>query len=121
MAQLVEAIPQILQRIFVPVLFISLAAWAIMLFVQFFSGKRHSCRFPTTGEESGESAASPRCGLGKPVWAGLVALAIACTALCGKNTNGVQNVGGPILQFNPPTILTVTPEDITNGWRVAEE
>ena len=45
MAQLVEAIPQILQRIFVPTLFISLVALLVVLFVQFLSGKRHSCRF----------------------------------------------------------------------------
>ena len=103
MAQLAEAIPQFLLRIFAPALGVCLAAWLIMLFAQLFSGKRHSCR------------------LGKPVWAGLAALAIACTTLCGKNTNGVQGVGGPLLQFNPPLALTVTPEDITNGWRVAEE
>ncbi len=110
MAQFVEAIPHFLLRIFAPALGITLVTWLIVLFVQLFSGKRHSCR-----------AASPRCGLGKPVWAGLTALAIACTTLCGKNTNGVQGVGGPHLQFNPPLVLTVTPEDINNGWRVAEE
>ena len=110
MAQFAEAIPHLLLRVFAPALGITLVAWLVMLFVQLFSGKRHSCR-----------AASPRGGLGKPVWAGLAALAAVCTTLCGKNTNGVQGVGGPLLQFNPPTILTVTPEDITNGWRVAEE
>ena len=103
MAQFVEAIPHLLLRVFAPMLGICLAAWLVMLFAQLFSGKRHSCR------------------LGKPVWAGLAALAIVCTTLCGKNTNGVQGVGGPLLQFNPPLALTVTPEDITNGWRVAEE
>ena len=103
MAQLAEAIPQFLLRIFAPALGVCLAAWLIMLFAQLFSGKRHSCR------------------LGKPVWSGLAALAIVCTTLCGKNTNGVQGVGGPLLQFNPPLALTVTPEDITNGWRVAKE
>ena len=103
MAQFVEAIPHFLLRIFAPALGVCLVAWLIVLFVQLFSGKRHSCR------------------LGKPVWAGLAALAIACTTLCGKNTNGVQGVGGPLLQFNPPLDLTVTPEDITNGWRVAKE
>ena len=103
MAQFVEAIPHLLLRIFAPALGVCLAAWLVMLFAQLFSGKRHSCR------------------LGKPVWAGLAALAIVCTTLCGKNTNGVQGVGGPLLQFNPPLALTVTPEDITNGWRVAEE
>ena len=129
MAQFVEAIPHFLLRIFAPALGVCLVAWLIVLFVQLFSGKRHSCRFPSaeSGRDalprvrSGESAASPRGGLGKPVWAGLAALAIVCTTLCGKNTNGVQGVGGPLLQFNPPLALAVTPEDIANGWRVAEE
>ena len=59
--------------------------------------------------------------LGRSVCAGLVSLAIACTALIGKNTNGVNGVGGMFLmQFNPPAVLSVTPEDISNGWRVAE-
>ena len=59
--------------------------------------------------------------LGKSVCAGLVVLAIACTTLIGKNTNGVNGVGGMFLmQFNPPAALSVTPEDISNGWRVAE-
>ena len=110
MAQFVEVIPHLLLRVFAPALGITLVAWLVMLFVQLFSGKRHSCR-----------AASPRYGLGKPVWAGLFALAVACTTLCGKHTNGVQGVGGPLLQFNPPIVLTVTPQNITNGWRVAEE
>ena len=110
MAQFAEAIPHLLLRVFAPALGITLVAWLVMLFVQLFSGKRHSCR-----------AASPRYGLGKPVWAGLFALAVACTTLCGKHTNGVQGVGGPLLQFNPPIVLTVTPQNITNGWRVAEE
>lgn len=72
MAQFVEAIPHLLLRVFAPALGVCLAAWLVVLFVQLFSGKRHSCR------------------LGKPVWAGLAALAIVCTTLCGKNTNGVQ-------------------------------
>ena len=59
--------------------------------------------------------------LGKSVCAGLVVLAIACTTLIGKNTNGVNGVGGMFLmQLNPPVVLSVTPEDISNGWRVAE-
>ena len=32
--------------------------------------------------------------LGRPVCAGLVSLAIACTTLIGKNTNGVNGVVG---------------------------
>ena len=59
--------------------------------------------------------------LGRSVCAGLVSLAIACTALIGKNTNGVNGVGGMFLmQFNPPAVRSVTPKDISNGWRVAE-
>ncbi|MBR0066069.1 MAG: hypothetical protein IJQ00_00630, partial [Kiritimatiellae bacterium] len=110
MAQFVEAIPHLLLRVFAPALGVCLAAWLVVLFVQLFSAKRYSCR-----------VTSPRGGISKPVWLGLAALAIVCTTLCGKNTNGVQGVGGPLLQLNPPLALTVTPEDITNGWRVAEE
>ena len=111
MAQFAEAIPHLLLRVFAPALGITLVAWLVMLFVQLFSGKRHSCR-----------AASPRYGLGKPVWAGLFALAVACTTLCGKHTNGVQNVGGGhLFQFNPPLVQMVSPQDVSNGWRVAEE
>ena len=59
--------------------------------------------------------------LGRSVCAGLVSLAIVCTTLIGKNTNGVNGVGGmPLMQFNPPAVRSVTPEDISNGWRVAE-
>ena len=111
MAQFVEAIPHLLLRVFAPALGITLVAWLVVLFIQLFSGKRHSCR-----------AASPRGGLGKPVWVGLAALAVVCTTLCGKNTNGVQNVGGGhLFQFNPPLVQVVSPQDVSNGWRVAEE
>ena len=59
--------------------------------------------------------------LGRSVCAGLVSLAIVCTTLIGKNTNGVNGVGGMyLMQFNPPAVRSVTPEDISNGWRVAE-
>ena len=38
----------------------------------------------------------------------------------GKNTNGVQSVGGQFLmQFTLPQ--AVTPQDFSNGWRVVEE
>ena len=37
----------------------------------------------------------------------------------GKNTNGVQNVGGPhLMQTNPMTEQTVTAEEIAQGWRL---
>ncbi|MBQ6340941.1 MAG: hypothetical protein IJI36_17535, partial [Kiritimatiellae bacterium] len=107
MAQLVEAIPQILQRIFVPALFISLAAWVIVLFVSL--RKQVRSVFASNGRDKRVSPAQ---------WIVLFLVMAACTLFSGKNTNGVQNVGGPLLQFNPP-LVTVTPEDITNGWRVA--
>ena len=47
MAQFVEAIPHLLLRIFTPALSVCLVAWLVVLFVQLFSGKRHSCRFPS--------------------------------------------------------------------------
>ena len=92
MALLVKAIPTFLMHVFVPVLGACLAAWFVVWLVSAISGKRHSCRFMSALSGSGALAASPRCGLGKPVWVGLFALAVACTALCGKNTNGVQNL-----------------------------
>ena len=37
----------------------------------------------------------------------------------GKNTNGVQSVGGPyLMQVNPMTEQTVTAEEIAQGWRL---
>ena len=37
----------------------------------------------------------------------------------GKNTNGVQSVGGPhLMQTNPMTEQTVTAEEIAQGWRL---
>ena len=127
MAFLVKVIPLILQKIFAPLLGIVLAAWFIVLLVSAISGKRHSCRFSSAASgrdalprvRSDRSVASPRRW---SVWAGLAVLAIVCTTLCGKNTNGVQNVGGGhLFQFNPPLVQIVTPQDISNGWRVAEE
>ena len=127
MAFLVKGIPLILQKIFAPLLGVVLAAWFIVLLVSVISGKRHSCRFSPTASgrdalprvRSDRSVASPRRW---PVWAGLAVLAVVCTTLCGKNTNGVQNVGGGhLFQFNPPLVQIVTPQDVSNGWRVAEE
>ena len=104
MALLVKSIPTFLMHVFAPVLGVCLAAWFFVLLVSVISGKRQSCRFTSALSGSGESAASPRCGLGKPVWVGLFALAVACTALCGKNTNGVQNL--PPRPLPPPASLT---------------
>ena len=123
MAFLVKGIPLILQKIFAPLLGVVLAAWFIVLLVSAISGQRHSCR----------CVASPRRW---SVWAGLAVLAIVCTTLCGKNTNGVQNVGGtgttgilpvgiggPLTSTGgtPVVPVEVSPQDVSNGWRVAEE
>ncbi len=40
-------------------------------------------------------------------------------AYSGKNTNSMQNVGGPhLMQTNPMTEQTVTAEEIAQGWRL---
>ncbi len=107
MTMLVEAIPTFLMHVFVPVLGVCLAAWFAVWLVSVISGKRHSCRFMSVLSESGGSAASPRRGLGKAVWAGLFALALTCTSLIGKSpngTNGVQSLPPrPMLQLPAPT------------------
>ena len=96
-----EIVPQIVLCLFTPLLGACVLAWVLL-------------QLPSPGSRK-------RSKLGKSVCAGLVALAIACTTLIGKNTNGVNGVGGMFLmQFNPPAALSVTPEDISNGWRVAE-
>ena len=52
----------------------------------------------------------------------LSAVFIGSVAHSGKNTNNVQNVGGMyLMQFNPPSVQTVAPQDFSNGWRVVEE
>ena len=96
-----EIVRQIVLCLFTPLLGVCVLAWVLL-------------QLPSPGSRK-------RSKLGKSVCAGLVALAIACTTLTGKNTNGVNGVGGMFLmQFNPPAVLSVTPEDISNGWRVAE-
>ena len=96
-----EIVRQIVLCLFTPLLGACVLAWVLL-------------QLPSPGSRK-------RSKLGKSVCAGLVALAIACTTLTGKNTNGVNGVGGMFLmQFNPPAVLSVTPEDISNGWRVAE-
>ena len=112
MVQFVEAIPHLLLRIFAPVLGVCLVAWLIVLFIPFV---RKQVR-PVFSVSEGRGRRVP------PVqWVVLFSVMVACTLFSGKNTNGVQGVGGPLLQFNPPLVLTVTPEDITKGWRVTEE
>ena len=110
MAHFVETIPDLLLRVFAPMLGICLAAWAIVLFASL----RKQVR-PVFASNGRDKRVPP------VQWVVLFLVMVACTLFSGKNTNGVQNVGGPLLQFNPPIVLTVTPEDITNGWRVAEE
>ena len=96
-----EIVPQIVLWVFAPLLVFCLAGWVLLQLPSFKSQKWSK--------------------LGKSVCAGLVALAVACTALSDKNTNGVNGVGGLyLMQFNPPVVQSVTPEDISNGWRVAE-
>jgi len=103
MVVIAEIIRQTLMCIFAPLLGASLAALALLLVFR-------SCR--------------NRCG-GRVASAQWVAVSVAmavCTLFSGKNTNGVNGVGGPhLMQFIPPTIQVVTAEDISNGWRVAEE
>ena len=100
---LAKAIPTLLMHVFAPMLGVCLAAWFAVRLVSAISGKRHSCRFTSALSGSGGSAASPRRRLGKAVWAGLFALAVTCTSLVGKNTNGVQNLPPrPMLQLPAP-------------------
>ena len=101
METIAELVPQIVLWVFAPLLVFCLAGWVLLQLPSFKSQKWSK--------------------LGKSVCAGLVALAIACTALSDKNTNGVNGVGGLyLMQFNPPVVQSVTPEDISNGWCVAE-
>ena len=100
-----EAFPRIVRQIvlcvFSPLLGACVLAW-VLLQLQSFKSRMWS-------------------KLGRSVCAGLVSLAIVCTTLIGKNTNGVNGVGGMhLMQFNPPAVQSVTPEDISNGWRVAD-
>ena len=97
----IEIVPQIVLCIFAPLLGFCLVGWVLLQLPSFKSRMWSK--------------------LGKSVCAGLVSLAIVCTTLIGKNTNGVNGVGGMyLMQFNPPVVQSVTPENISNGWRVAE-
>jgi hypothetical protein len=113
MAQFVEAIPHLLLRVFAPALGITLVAWLIVLFIPFV---RKQVR-PVFSVSEGHGRRVP------PVqWVVLFSAMAACTLFSGKNTNGVQNVGGGhLFQFNPPLVQIVSPQDVSNGWRVAEE
>ena len=113
MVQFVEAIPHLLLRIFAPVLGVCLVAWLIVLFIPFV---RKQVR-PVFSVSEGRGGRFP------PVqWVVLFLVMVACTLFSGKNTNGVQNVGGGhLFQFSPPLVQIVSPQDVSNGWRVAEE
>ena len=103
MAFLVKGIPLILQKIFAPLLGVVLAAWVLYLL----------CRCCCFGRDKRVPPAQ---------WLVIGMVMIVCTLFSGKGTNGVQNVGGGhLFQFNPPLVQTVTPQDVSNGWRVAEE
>ena len=113
MVQFVEAIPHLLLRIFAPVLGVCLVAWLIVLFIPFV---RKQVR-PVFSVSEGRGGRFP------PVqWVVLFLVMVACTLFSGKNTHGVQNVGGGhLFQFSPPLVQIVSPQDVSNGWRVAEE
>ncbi len=116
MAQFVEAIPHLLLRVFAPALGITLVIWLSVLFVPFVRKQRKQVR-PVFSVSEGRGRRIP------PVqWVVLFLVMVACTLFSGKNTNGVQNVGGGhLFQFNPPLVQIVSPQDVSNGWRVAEE
>ena len=114
MALLVKAIPTFLMHVFAPVLGVCLAAWLVVLLVSAARGA------PQT------FGARPRAPRGV-VWAGLIALAVACTLYSGKSpngTNGVQNLPPrPMLQLpapTPPSIFdyprTVTDSRAASGF-----
>ena len=101
MESFAERVPQLVLCVVSPLLGACILAWVLL--------QLHSFKYRIWSK------------LGRAVCAGLVSLAIVCTSLIGKNTNGVNGAGGMyLMQFNPPVGQTVTPEDISNGWRVAE-
>ena len=65
------------------------------------------------------SAVSNLRRLTLPTLLALSAVFTISVAHSGKNTNGVQSVGGPyLMQVNPMTEQTVTAEEIAQGWRL---
>ena len=103
MALIAKGLSLLLMRCLAPLLGVVLAVWALLLLL------RH-CR-----SVSGK-------GIPPAQWVALSVVMVVCTLFSGKNTNGVQNVGGGnLFLFNPPPVQPVTPQDISNGWRVAEE
>ena len=95
MSVLVKILPQFLLRLFVPVLLLCLAAWAIMLFLPFV---RKQVR-PVFSVSDGRGRRVP------PVQCVVIVFAmVVCTLFSGKNTNGVQNLPPrPMPQLPAPT------------------
>jgi hypothetical protein len=95
MAVLVKVLPQFLLRLFVPVLLLCLAVWAIMLFIPFV---RKQVR-PVFSVSDGRGRRLP------PVQCAVIAFVmVVCTLFSGKNTNNVQNLPPrPMLQLPAPT------------------
>ena len=109
MAILVKAVPTFLMHVFAPVLGVCLAAWFVVLLVSAARGA------PQT------FGARPRAPRGV-VWAGLIALAVACTLYSGKSpngTNGVQNL--PPRPVPPLASLTVPAPSIFDYPRMITE
>ena len=115
MAVLVKVLPQFLLRLFVPVLLLCLAAWAIMLFIPFV---RKQVR-PVFSFSDGRGRRLP------PVQCVVIAFVmVVCTLFSGKNTNNVQNLPPrPMLQLPappPPSIFdylrTVTETRAASGF-----
>ena len=95
MAVLVKVLPQFLLRLFVPMLLLCLAAWAIMSFIPFV---RKQVR-PVFSFSDGRGRRLP------PVQCVVIAFVmVVCTLFSGKNTNNVQNLPPrPMLQLPAPT------------------
>ena len=111
MAELVQAIPTFLMHAFVPVLIACIAAWLGVLYIAFL---RKQVRPDFSVSRRGRRVPSATCAV-------IGAVMFVCTLFSGKNTNGVNNIGGMyLMQFNPPAVQSVTPEDVSNGWRVTE-
>jgi len=119
MEALSEFFPQIVLHVFAPLLCVSLAAWAALCLCRFLS----RCF----------------CTLGRRVppaqWGAIAAVMVVCTLFSGKNTNSVQSAGVGAMGIPPVAMLmhgssvssggmpvapAVTPEDMSNGWRVVE-
>ncbi len=116
-----EIIQQIILCIFASLLCVFFAAWLALLLYRFLFRW-----FRTLVKR-----------LHPAQWGAIAAVMCVCTLYSGKNTNGVQNAGmgtmgvqpGAMVVSGGPTFmdgmpidpLSVTAEDVSNGWRVVEE